>query len=192
VNPELAEQNNKKAYDLYKAGNLEEALTEYTEAIRRNPQNARYWCNRAEAYMKVLSYNDAIKDCEKAIELDKQFMRSYLRKATCHMMLKQYPLALETFELGLAMNPDNMDLNEGKKKCIDMVSADAKQLDNPELKHAPEEIKNLVLDPRVRHLMDTFNTNATAAHTMMKGDKFLEDAFQKLVKQGLIGGIGTK
>jgi len=192
INPEIAEQNNKKAYDLYKAGKIEEALSEYTEAIRRNPYNARFWCNRAEGYMKVLSYNEAIKDCEKCIELDKEFMRAYLRKATCHLLLKQFPLALETYEKGLEINPSNMELVEGKKKCLDLVGSELKELDNQKLKEAPEEIKNLILDPRIKQLLDLFKTNVTAAHEMMKIDKFLQDSFNKLVKNGLISGMSTK
>ncbi len=192
VNPEIAEQNNKKAYDLYKAGKIEEALSEYTEATRRNPYNARYWCNRAEGYMKVLSYNEAIKDCEKSIELDKEFMRAYLRKATCHLMLKQFPLALETYEKGLEINPSNLELVEGKKKCLELVGSELKQLDNQQIKEAPEEIKNLILDPRIKQLLELFKTNVTAAHEMMKIDKFLQDSFNKLVKHGVISGMSTK
>lgn len=192
INPELAEQNNKKAYDLYIAGKLEQALSEYTEAIRRNPKNARYWCNRAECYMKVLSYNEAIKDCETSIEIDKEFMRAYLRKATCHLMLKQFPLALETYEKGLIINPSNMELLEGKKKCLDIISSEIKEIDNQQLKEAPEEIKNLAQDTRIKQLLDLFKTNVSAAHEMMKIDKFLQDSFNKLVKYGVVSGMSTK
>ena len=159
-------------------------MNEYTEAIRRNPQNANYLCNRAEALMKVLSFNDANKDCDKAIELDNKFLRAYLLKANSLMMLKQYDLALVTFELGLSIKTDDLELNEAKKKCLEIISNKIDEVENQKI--VPEEIKNLLLDPRVKNLIETLRSNPSFAHEFIKNDKFLNDSFIKLVKHGII------
>lgn len=185
IDAEKAEQHNKQAYDLYKLGKIEEALKEYSVAIKRNPMNSRYYCNRAEAFIKVLDLNDAIRDCEKAIELDNKFLRAYLRKATAHMMLKQYPMALETYEMGLEIEKDHEELLEGKKKCFEMMSDEMKDMESWQ-KSAPKEIKTLLLDEKVQKLLDDFKHNPLIAHQALKQDKYLKQSFHKLVEYGMM------
>ena len=48
INPEIAEQENQKANELYKAGKYPEALKVYDEAIKRNPNLPKYYTNRAQ------------------------------------------------------------------------------------------------------------------------------------------------
>ena len=46
---EAKERGNEK----FKAGDFPAAITEYTEAVKRDPTNAVYYNNRAAAYMKL-------------------------------------------------------------------------------------------------------------------------------------------
>ena len=186
INPEIAINNNEKANQLYNDGKIEDALEQYTEAIKRDPDNPKYYCNRSEAFLKVLSFNEAIKDCDKAIELDNHILRAYLTKIKSHMMLKQYDIALETIEYGFNFIPDDLELNELKKKIFDMMSFDIEKIDSEIKKSAPDDIKNLLYDPRVKNLIDTLKSNPSFAHEFMKSDKFLKETFSKLMKYGLI------
>jgi len=181
---EKGELNNKRAYDLYRLGKFEEALNEYSEAVRRNPKNPRYYCNRAEAFIKVLDFEDAIKDCERAIELDKNFLRAYLRKATAHMMLKQFPQALEIYELGLDIEKGNSELIEGRVLCYEAMSSELKNLETW-AKSAPAEIKNIILDPQMKRLLEDFKDSPAMAHEIMMKDKQLSRAFHLLVEYGM-------
>lgn len=45
-NPELADEANAKANELFKAGKFPDAKKEYDEAVKRNPKMAKYYCNR--------------------------------------------------------------------------------------------------------------------------------------------------
>ena len=49
---------------------LDEAIDEYTEAIRLNPQCALAYSNRGDAYRKKGEFDKAIVDCTEAIRLD--------------------------------------------------------------------------------------------------------------------------
>ena len=78
-----------KGNELFKAGDFSGAVKNYTEAIKRNPADAKIYSNRAACYTKLMSFDLALKDCDKAIELDPEFIKAYLRKAMVHRGMGQ-------------------------------------------------------------------------------------------------------
>ena len=114
INPELAEESNTKANELYKSGKYPDSVKEYSKAIKRNPKSD--YTNRAISYIIVISFNEARVDCDKALELDPTFIRAYQRKAICHMMLKEFHRAFDTYDKGLKIKFDDNELMYGGDK----------------------------------------------------------------------------
>jgi stress-induced-phosphoprotein 1 len=86
-------------------GKYPQALAEYQEAIRRNPDVAKYYSNEGTAYIKLVDFTRA-RDCfDKALSKDSKYIKAYAKKADCHFFLKEYHKALETFEAGLKIDP---------------------------------------------------------------------------------------
>jgi len=188
INPELAEEHNNKGNELHKAGKFADSLKEYTEAIKRNPKVAKFYSNRAASYIKLISFSDARHDCDKAIEIDPNFLRAYQRKATCHMMMKEYHRALETYENGLKIKADDSELLEGRAKCMETIRNSSGENDDERVKHAmaDPEIRTLLQDPRIQQLFKDFNENPRKAQDAIMKDKWIADAFNKLVAAGVV------
>lgn len=79
VNPELAEKAREEGNKLFKEGNFTAALAQYTEAIKRNPNEAKTYNNRSLCYTRLAAPAEALKDAEKAIEVDPNFGTLLLR-----------------------------------------------------------------------------------------------------------------
>ncbi|MFQ6029662.1 MAG: tetratricopeptide repeat protein [Dehalococcoidia bacterium] len=58
--------------ELAEQGRLAEAIAEYNEALRLDPQLALTYNNRGEAYRNLCQYQRAIQDYEEALRLDSQ------------------------------------------------------------------------------------------------------------------------
>jgi len=110
INPELADVHKAKGNEHFKKGEFPQALEEYSIAIRRNPESAPLYCNRCFAYTKLMDLGSAEKDADKGIEIDPNFVKLYLRKGNVQNIMKAYHKALDTYDTGLKIEPDNKDL----------------------------------------------------------------------------------
>jgi stress-induced-phosphoprotein 1 len=190
INPELGEEHNAKANELYKAGKYPDALKEYNEALRRDPKNIKFYTNRATCYIKLMEFASAAKDCDKALELDPNSLRAYQRKASCHTMLKEYHRAMDTYEKGLKIFPEDKELKEGYTKTMNQINyGGGDEKDNEERRRhamADPEIQKLLKDPRIQQLFKDLQENPKSANDAIMKDEFIAGAFKKLVAAGFI------
>ena len=70
LDPAKALEAKEEGNVLFKAKDFKGAIDKYTEAIKRDPTNPAYFCNRCGAYQKTMDMNEAIKDANSAINLD--------------------------------------------------------------------------------------------------------------------------
>jgi stress-induced-phosphoprotein 1 len=118
LDPAKAEEHKVKGNELFEKGDYPNAVKEYTEGLRRDPQNKGLYSNRCAAYIKLMEFGYALKDADKCLELDPNFVKAYFRKGTIHHLSKEYHKALSAYDTGLKIDPTNKDCLEGKQKTM--------------------------------------------------------------------------
>ena len=83
----------------------ENALADYTEAIRIFPAYADAWYNRGLVYHQSGLYTEAIRDYSEAVSLKKDFQSAYLNRGTIYRATGDYYLALSDFNQAIAIRP---------------------------------------------------------------------------------------
>lgn len=191
-NPQIADEERDKGNQFFKEMKYPEAVKHYTEAIKRNPKDPRAYSNRAACYTKLAALPEGLKDAEKCIELDPTFVKGYTRKGAVQFFMKEYEKALKTYQEGLKHDPQNQELLDGVKRCVEQINkASRGDLTPEELKERQAkgmqdpEIQNILTDPVMRQVLTDFQENPRAAQDHMK-NPLVMDKIQKLINAGIV------
>ncbi|KAF8032860.1 hypothetical protein BT93_D1673 [Corymbia citriodora subsp. variegata] len=190
--PKLADEEREKGNECFKEQKYPEAVKHYSESLRRNPKDARAYSNRAACYTKLGALPEGLKDAEKCIELDPTFSKGYTRKGAVQFFMKEYDKALETYQEGLKHDPNNQELLDGVRRCIEQNNkASRGDLTPEELKERQAkamqdpEIQNILTDPVMRQVLIDFQENPKAAQEHSKNPMVM-NKIQKLVSAGIV------
>ncbi|CAD2093236.1 Hsp70/Hsp90 organizing protein, putative [Plasmodium vinckei] len=118
----LGDEHKLKGNELYKQKKFEEALKEYDEAIKVNPNDIMYYYNKAAVYLEMKSYEKSIETCLYAIENRYNFKaefsqvaKVYNRLAIGYINIKDYDKALEAYRKSLVEDNNRATRNALKE-----------------------------------------------------------------------------
>ncbi|KAJ1965263.1 Hsp90 cochaperone, partial [Dipsacomyces acuminosporus] len=97
----------------FAAGNHDEAIKLFTQAIDVDPANHVLYSNRSASLASLKKYEEALKDAEKTIEIKPDWPKGYSRKGAALFGLQRFGEAHETYEAGLKIDPSNALLQKG-------------------------------------------------------------------------------
>jgi len=190
LNPELAAQAKEEGNALFKAAKFPDAVAKYTEAIKRAPDEASYYTNRATAYTKLLAYPEAFKDLDKAIVLKPDFIKAYVKKAHLHAVLKEYNKALEVYDLAMRHDPDNAEVAQGVQHVLSLINGGTAEPDEDTVRKnvaRDPELQRILRDPRIQALLkDVQNDPNPRVLDLHLQDPTVRANFNKLVAAGII------
>ncbi|GMK55236.1 hypothetical protein CspeluHIS016_0202920 [Cutaneotrichosporon spelunceum] len=87
----------------------DEAIQQYTEAIKLNPDPV-YYSNRAAAHGALNQHDKAAEDAARAIDLDPNFAKGYSRLGHAQFSLGEFQKAVDAYEAGLNLEPNNNNM----------------------------------------------------------------------------------
>lgn len=190
MDPEIAKQKKDEGNQYFKEDKFPEAVTAYTEAIKRNPKEHTSYSNRAAAYLKLGAFNDALKDAEKCIELKPDFVKGYARKGHAYFWTKQYNRALQAYDDGLKVDPNNADCKDGRYRTMMKIQemASGQSADGDEAaRRAMEdpEIASIMQDSYMQLVLKEMQNDPTRIQEYMK-DPGISGKINKLISAGII------
>jgi stress-induced-phosphoprotein 1 len=183
INPELAEEEKQKGNELFKNGDFSGAVKRYSDAIRRNPNDAKLYSNRAACFTKLLSFDLALADCGKCIEMEPTFVKAYLRKAKVHFAMGQSPKAMATYEKALEIDPNCSEALDGYKNCSIASHSDPEETRKRAMNDP--EVQKILNDPAMRMILEQMQNDPHAIQEHLKNPAIAEK-FMKLREAGLI------
>ncbi|KAL6451221.1 LOW QUALITY PROTEIN: STI1 Heat shock protein STI1 [Candida maltosa Xu316] len=152
VDPEKAEEARLEGKEYFTKQDWPNAVKAYTEMIKRAPEDARGYSNRAAALIKLLSFPDAVQDCNQAIEKDPKFVRAYIRKASAQLLMKEYSKVMETLT-----EARKIDLEQGGKsihEIDDMLNkATFQRFQNIEGETPEQTMERVSKDPEIVQIL---------------------------------------
>ena len=193
LNPELAEKHREEGNKYFKENKYAEAKLQYDEAIKRNPKDAKLYSNRAATLTKLLAYPDALRDLEECLRLDPTFVKAYSRKGTVHFFMKEMNKAIQAYDAGLAIDPENAECIRGKSQVIAKINqtSQSSDVDADQVRRsmADPEIQQIMADPQIQMILRQMQEDPAKGMEALKDQK-VASAIQKLITAGIlrIGG----
>lgn len=95
------------------AKEFDQAIEAYTKAIELDGSNHVFYSNRSAAYLSKGDATNALADGLKCTEVNPSFAKGYSRHAAALHALKRYDEAVEVYNKGLAIAPNDAGLKSG-------------------------------------------------------------------------------
>jgi len=112
-----------RAVAYHSINKLDEAILDYTKAIKLNPKMTDAYYNRAKIILERKNSGEkelkkAVEDLTQALKLDENFIDALYAISCGYKKLKNYHLALEYLEKLLALQPDSVHARALKKLIL--------------------------------------------------------------------------
>nr|XP_031845572.1 stress-induced-phosphoprotein 1 [Nomia melanderi] len=183
IDPVKAEEEKELGNEKYKNGDYPGAIKHYTEAIKRNPDDPKYYSNRAACYTKLAAFDLGLKDCEKCIEIDKKFIKGWIRKGKILQGMQQQRKALTAYQKALELDPSNSEALEGYRSCAVSVSSNPEEVRKRAM--ADPEVQSILRDPAMRLILEQMQSDPRALQDHLK-NPVIAAKLQKLLESGII------
>lgn len=183
VNPELALEEKNKGNKYFQDGKYPEAKKHYDEAIKRNPDDAKIYSNRAACYTKLMEFNLALADCEKCIALDPKFIKGYLRKGSILLAMKEPTKASSAYQKALEIDPNSEEAQKGYRDAMMAEGNDPEAVRRRAM--GDPEVQAILNDPAMRLILEQMQKDPNAFKEHLKNPDIAKK-LEKLLECGII------
>lgn len=96
----------------FAAKEYDAAIKHYTAAIALDSKNCVYYSNRSACYGGKKDWASSAQDAKECIKVNPSFIKGYYRLANAQLEKNEFDSALATIKQGLAIEPDNPQLQK--------------------------------------------------------------------------------
>lgn len=191
IDPAKAEEARDEGNKYFKEADWPNAIKAYTEMIKRAPEDARGYSNRAAALAKLMSFPEAVKDCDAALKIDPKFMRAHIRKAQAYLAMREYNKCLDVCTTAQEVDTDGKNTSEIDalmRKCMQtMYAAREGETEEQTMERIQKdpEIASIIGDPVMQSILQQAKTNPAALNEHMKSP-IIRQKIQRLIMAGVI------
>ncbi|XP_017775399.1 PREDICTED: stress-induced-phosphoprotein 1 [Nicrophorus vespilloides] len=181
-----SEEEKELGNELFKKGDYAGAVKHYSEAIKRNPIDAKIYSNRAACYTKLAAFDLGLKDCDECVRLDPKFIKGWIRKGHILQGMQQSTKAIAAFQKALALDANNAEALQGYRACSlenAGVGSDPEKVRQRAM--ADPEVQAILRDPAMRIILDQMQNDPRALQDHLKNPD-VAAKIQKLLESGLI------
>ncbi|XP_013731008.1 protein SGT1 homolog A isoform X2 [Brassica napus] len=147
----MAKELAAQAKEAFVDDDFDVAVDLYSKAIDLDPSCADFFADRAQAYIKLQNFTEAVADAKKAIELDPSLTKAYLRKGTACMKLEEYRTAKTALEKGASIAPSESKFKKLIDECNLRIAEEEKDLVQPPVKVDQTPVPAEPAKPKFRH-----------------------------------------
>jgi stress-induced-phosphoprotein 1 len=191
LSPEKAEEARELGSQKFKEADWPAAVEAYTEMIKRAPEDARGYSNRAACLIKLLTFPSAVSDCDEAIKRDPSFIRAYLRKAQALFAMKEFNKCMDvcaeasTHDVG---GKNSRELEQQSQKALqaqyEAREGESEEQTQERIQRDPD-IMAILQDPVMQSILQQAKGDPRALQDHMKNPD-IKNKVQKLMAAGVI------
>lgn len=181
IDPEKSLEEKTKGNEYFQKGDYPSAIKHYTEAIRRNPEDAKIYSNRAACYQKLAEFKMAHDDADQCIKHDPKFVKGYIRKGLALLAMKKSTEAADAFSSALEIDENNAEALDGYRKSVGSTDPEETRrmaMNNP-------EIQEILKDPAMQMILQQGQADPKALREHLENPEVAKK-FQKLMAAGII------
>jgi tetratricopeptide (TPR) repeat protein len=110
---------------------FQEAIADFTEALKVNPNDETTYERRADAYLQLKDYQKALADYDKCIQMDPKAMRVYLLRSYIYEVLGKLKEGIADCDTVLQLQPGNPEAQARKDRLNKRLNAPATPAPTP-------------------------------------------------------------
>ncbi|GAB0134054.1 cochaperone Sti1 homeolog f [Epichloe bromicola] len=194
IDPAKAEEAREEGNKKFKENDFPGAVAAYTEMIKRAPEDARGYSNRAAAFIKLFEFPSAVDDCNKAIKLDPKFIRAYIRKAQAYFGMRKYSECVDACAEAQQVDAEHhnganaREIEQQQQKAFGAMYAardnETEEQTRERLQKDPD-IMSIMQDPVMQTILQQAQSDPMALQEHMRNPG-VRSKIQKLMAAGVI------
>ena len=165
-------------YLTFIAGDAAEARKSCSEAIKIRGDEARLFCDRADAHLAEDNYDEAVNDFRKALDIDEDFGRAKEGLATAQKRQKQASKRDYYKILGVRRNASKKDITKAYRKLAQQWHPDNFQ-DEDEKKKAEKKFMDIAAAKEVLSDKGTYS-ESWATTVVKRGEGLINNVDSKV------------